>query len=131
MDVRKTLTDTGYIAVGLGVLGYQQSRVRATDFRHRIERGSDCVTGRARELAARVSSSPAALSAKAGVARDRAETGARQALDRAAGLGGELGKRVEPIVEQAKDTFVDLPDQVARAVEPVTGRVRGIVSRAA
>jgi hypothetical protein len=131
MDVRKTLTDTAYIAVGLGVLGYQQGRVRATELRERLERGGECATGRARELATRISSSPATLGEKASVARVRAETGARQAIDRAAGLGGELGKRVEPLVEQAKGTFVDLPDQVARAVEPVTDRVRGIVGRAA
>ena len=29
MDVRKTLTDAGYIAVGLGVMGFQQAQVRA------------------------------------------------------------------------------------------------------
>ncbi|HTD50126.1 MAG TPA: hypothetical protein VK771_05970, partial [Acidimicrobiia bacterium] len=26
MDVRKTVTDAGYIAIGLGVMGYQQTQ---------------------------------------------------------------------------------------------------------
>ena len=28
MDVRKTVTDAGYIAIGLGVMGYQQTQIR-------------------------------------------------------------------------------------------------------
>ena len=34
-DVRKTLTDAGYIAVGLGVLGFQQVQIRGRELGER------------------------------------------------------------------------------------------------
>ena len=30
-DLKKTLTDAGYIAIGLGVMGFQQAQTRARD----------------------------------------------------------------------------------------------------
>ncbi|HEX5614771.1 MAG TPA: hypothetical protein VFZ83_06410 [Acidimicrobiia bacterium] len=109
MDFRKTATDAGYIAVGLGVMGYQQSRTRAAELRERLERSTKCATD----------------------VRDQIETNTRAVIDRAAELGGEVGKRVEPLVEQARVTLGELPEQVVRGFEPVRDRVRDLVSRAA
>jgi hypothetical protein len=35
-DVRKTLTDAGYIAIGLGVMGFQQAQVRRRELQERL-----------------------------------------------------------------------------------------------
>lgn len=109
MDVRKTLTDAGYIAVGLGVLGYQQARTRAADAREQLERSTRCATD----------------------VRAQVEHGTRAALDRAAEVGAEVGKRIEPLVDQARGTLGELPDQVVRSIEPVRQRVRELVAPAA
>ena len=37
VDVRKTLTDTGYIVVGLGVMGVQQAQTRGRELRTRLD----------------------------------------------------------------------------------------------
>ena len=36
MDVRKTVTDAGYIAIGLGVMGYQQTQIRRRELSSKI-----------------------------------------------------------------------------------------------
>lgn len=109
MDLRKTATDAGYIAVGLGVMGYQQSRTRARELRTRLEQTGQCATD----------------------VRDQVEASTRAVLDRAAEVGSEVGKRVEPLVEQARVTITELPEQVVRGIEPVRDRVRDLVSPAA
>jgi hypothetical protein len=113
MELRKTLTDAGYIAVGLGVMGYQQGRTRAEALRERVAGGTACASQQLQD------------------ARAQLEETARTAIDRATELGTEVGKRVEPFVDQARGTLTELPDQVVRAVEPVTQRVRGLVAPAA
>jgi hypothetical protein len=63
--------------------------------------------------------------------RDRFGARVSETRDRASELGGELTKRVEPIVDQARGTLVEVPQQLARAVEPVAARVRSLVTSAA
>ena len=36
MDVRKTVTDAGYIAIGLGVMGYQQTQIRRRELSSKL-----------------------------------------------------------------------------------------------
>jgi hypothetical protein len=43
-DVRKTLTDTGYIAIGLGVMGFQQAQARGRKLRTRLAGTGDCLS---------------------------------------------------------------------------------------
>lgn len=112
VDVKKSLTDAGYILVGLGVLGVQQVNTRVHDLRERVL-GAGCVG----ESATR--------------ARERLEN-----------LGDEVRGRLEPVVGQVQDRLPEpvakLPDlprvpdvtkirsQVGRAVESGTDRVRAI-----
>src|SRR3954468_14510789 len=50
MDVRKTAIDAGYIAVGLGVMGYQRAQARRQDLQGQVVAFGDCVGNRAREV---------------------------------------------------------------------------------
>lgn len=171
-DVRKVLTDAGYVSIGLGVLGYQQAQTRRRDLRGRLESAGECVAERARGLQTRADEArdeldertkalrdqvqsrlhearERALSRRGEVrdqvrarldertkdvremldnrtreVRDRVEEQTRVAIDRFQELGGELGKRVEPLVDR-------LPEPVAKAVEPVRARVRALAGSAA
>ena len=42
-DLKKTLTDTGYIAIGLGVMGFQQAQSRVRDARQQAENAGSCL----------------------------------------------------------------------------------------
>jgi hypothetical protein len=101
-DVRKTLTDAGYIAIGLGVMGFQQAQVRRRELQERLESAAECVADRARD------------------ARGQLES-----------LAGELGQRVEPLKDQVEGRLGDLPERVTKAVEPVRTRVQSLVRSAA
>jgi hypothetical protein len=101
-DVRKTLTDAGYIAVGLGVMSFQQAQTRRRELQHRLESAPTCIADRVKD------------------ARGRVE-----------GLAGELTQRVEPIREQVEGRLGDLPDRVTKAVEPVRTRVQTLLGSAA
>jgi hypothetical protein len=101
-DVRKTITDAGYIAIGLGVMGFQQAQSRRRELQERLEGASGCIAERARD------------------ARGQIE-----------GLAGELGQRVEPIKDQVEGRLGDLPERVTKAVEPVRTRVQQLVGSAA
>src|SRR5690242_20599295 len=50
-DVRKTVTDAGYIAIGLGVMSFQQAQARRRELQQRLESASSCLGERAREAA--------------------------------------------------------------------------------
>lgn len=106
-DVRKTLTDAGYIAIGLGVMGFQQAQVRRRELQERLESTPGCISERLRD------------------ARSRVE-----------GIAGEVTQRVEPLTEQMQGRIADLhlaelPERVTKAVEPVRTRVQQLISSAA
>jgi hypothetical protein len=145
-EFRKTLVDAGYIAIGLGVMGYQQAQERGRVLRTRVSSSVDrvetCATDRARRVhgfvagaAAGVSdlaeSAPRQLDARSRVARDRAEEQVRATVARAGELGTEVVKRVEPVVEQVQSQLGDLPERVVQAMEPVAARVRELAGSAA
>ena len=46
-------------------------------------------------------------------------------------LGGELGKKVEPMVGQVQAQLGELPERVVQAMEPVAARVREMGGSAA
>jgi hypothetical protein len=109
-DVRKTLTEAGYIAIGLGVMGFQQAQVRRRELQERVGSTASCLGDRARD--------------------------AREQL---AGVANDATQRVEPIRDRINGHLGELPDRVnkavepvyTRAVEPVYTRVRVIITRAA
>jgi hypothetical protein len=120
-NVQKTITDAGYIAVGLGVMGFQQAQIRARAARDRVAKVGGCVAGRARDARS-------TLDAQTQTARTGAEAQVRNTVARATAQAGalrsEVEKRVEPVVGQVQAQLGDLPERVVQAMEPVAARVR-------
>jgi hypothetical protein len=123
-SARKTLTDAGYIAVGLGVMGFQQAQIRARATQKRVSEVGDCLAGRAREVRG-------TLETQTQTARTQAEAQVRNTVARAEALRDEVGKRVEPVVGQVQAQLGDLPERVVQAMEPVAARVRELAGNAA
>jgi len=118
-NAQKTLTDAGYIVIGLGVMGYQQAQIRARAAHKRAGDASTYVADRARDVRG-------SIDTQAQTARTQAETQVRNTVARAGALRDEVGKRVEPVVGQAKTHLGELPERVVQAMEPVAARVREI-----
>jgi hypothetical protein len=123
-NTKKSLTDAGYIAVGLGVMGFQQAQIRARAAQKRVSEVGGCVAGRARDVRASINS-------QTQTARAQAETQVRSTVSRAGALRDELGKRVEPVVGQVQAQLGELPERVVQAMEPVAARVRELAGNAA
>lgn len=123
-NAKKTLTDAGYIAVGLGVMGFQQAQTRARAARGRVSEVGSCVAGHARDARGKVGT-------QTQTARTQAETQVRQTVERAGAFKDDLGKRVEPVVGQVQAQLGDLPERVVQAMEPVAARIREIAGTAA
>lgn len=111
VDVRKAVTDAGYIAVGIVVLGVQQFNTTRRELRERL---TTCGGETARDTGRRIGD-------QAGQARERAVRAVRDVGDQVGASArdareqlGELRQRVEPVVEQVQ----------ARLPEPVD-RLRG------
>ncbi len=100
IDVRKTLTDTGYVAVGVAVLGFQQVQVRRHELRQRLSDGGGCVGARAADGRARVEALQQRVGDRATTVRDEVETRARAANEWAQELGVQVKERIEPVIEQ-------------------------------
>src|SRR5262245_2192924 len=105
-DLRKTAIDAGYIAVGLGVMGFQQAQERGRDLRTRVSettgRVESCVGGHARSIKDRVSEQSRQLDERRRDVSDRAQGQVRTTVARAEEIGVEMRKRVEPVVEQVQ-----------------------------
>lgn len=127
---QKTLTDVGYIAVGLGVMGFQQVRVGARAARDRVAGATGCVTARAHDVRTALDTQAQTARTQAHTARTQAGAQVRTTVDRAgaqaSALRGEVGKRVEPVVGSVQAQLGELPERVVQAMEPVAARVRSI-----
>ena len=123
-NVQKSLTDAGYIAIGLGVMGFQQAQTRARAVRERASGVGNCFAGRARDVRS-------TLDTQTQTARTQAGAQVRNTVARAGALRDELGKRVEPVVGQVQAQLGDLPERVVQAMEPVAARVRELAGNAA
>jgi hypothetical protein len=127
LDLRKTAADAAYIAVGAGVLGFQQAQVR------RKEAGE--------RLTAMAKDTQSAVETQAASIRSIVTDGATGSIDSAKatikGLDprqwvepviGDVRQRVEPVIEQLKglptSVPVQLPDQLNKAVEVGKARVQ-------
>ena len=152
-NAKKTLTDAGYIAVGLGVMGYQQAQIRARGAREHVGDAGTCVAGRVRDAQSKLGTHAETVQSKLGThaetvqnklgshadtarthaqtARTQAEVQVRHTVVKAGELRNELGKRVEPVVGQVQAQLSDLPERVVQAMEPVAARVREIAGNAA
>ena len=131
MDVRKSIVDAGYIAVGLGVMGFQQAQVRRRQLQQHATDASTCLAGRARGLQEQVNAQGRAIDAKAREAKGMAEGTVNQTVTKVQGLANEVTARVEPVFVQVQSTASELPERLAQAIEPVAARVRERLNRAA
>jgi hypothetical protein len=120
LDIRKTVTDAGYVTVGLGVLGFQQAQVRRRELQKRLGNTGGCLNARALDGKARLDTLHQTVGEKTQGLRglaDRIETQARSANGWAQELGVQVKDRIEPVVGQV--------------VDQVGGRVKSYRNRAA
>jgi hypothetical protein len=134
LDLRKTAADAAYIAVGAGVLGFQQAQVR------RKEAGD--------RLATLAKDAQSAVEARAASIRSIVSDGASGSLDSATstikGLDprqwvepviDDVRQRVEPVLEQLKGLSasvpVQVPEQLNKAVAVGKARVQSIRGQSA
>jgi hypothetical protein len=115
IDIRKTLTDAGYVTVGLGVLGFQQAQVRRRELQERLGNTGGCLSARAVDGKTRLDTLQQTVDEFTQGLRDRIETQARTANDWAQELGSQVKDRIEPVVGQ-------VVDQVGMRVKTVTNR---------
>src|SRR5690242_1781121 len=124
MDVRKAVTDAGYIVIGLGVMGYQQTQTRRRELTSKFGAVPAKFEERGREVQGFLAEGSRQIGARGLAARDRAEEQVRATVSRVQGLGGEVAKRVEPVVGQVQSQLGDLPERVVQVIEPVAAKVR-------
>lgn len=135
LDLRKTAADAAYIAVGAGVLGFQQAQVR------RREAG-DRIATIAKDAQDRLGSQTDALRTRVS---DTATSGIDTATSTLKTLDprqwvepviGDVKQRVEPVIEQLKGISVTapvqaLPEQLTKAVEVGKARVQSFRGQSA
>ena len=134
LDLRKTAADAAYIAVGAGVLGFQQAQVR------RKEAGE--------RLATIAKDAQSVVETQAASIRSLVTDGATGGIDSAPstlkGLDprqwaepviGDVRMRVEPVIEQIKglpsSVPVQVPEQLNKAVEVGKARVQAFRGQSA
>ncbi len=128
LDLRKTAADAAYIAVGAGVLGFQQAKVRRREAGDRIatiaKDAQDLLGSQTEALRTRVTDT-----ATSGI--DTATTTLKTLKPRqwVEPVIGDVKQRVEPVIEQLKGISVTspvqgLPDQLTKAVEVGKARVQ-------
>jgi hypothetical protein len=123
-DLRKTLTDAGYIAIGLGVMGFQQAQTGGRQLRERAVKAGECVHRNTRDAQTR-------LQTQSRTARSRSQEQVRTTVARAQDLREQVGKRVEPVVVKVQAQLGEIPERVVQAMEPVAARVREFAGTAA
>ena len=131
VDVKKTVTDAGYIAIGLGVMGYQQAQIRRRELTGKLDTVTDQLGARSREVQGFVVEGTRQVGARGASARERAGGQFHMTIVRVHGLGNDVAQRVEPVVEQVQLQLGELPERVVQVIEPVAARVRGLAGSAA
>ena len=135
LDLRKTAADAAYIAVGAGVLGFQQAQVRRREASERIltfaKDAREAIGTQTSTLQTRVSDT---ASSGIGTATSTIKTlNPREWVDP---VIGDVKQRVEPVIEQIKGISVTapvqaLPDHLNKAVEVGKARVQSFRGQSA
>ena len=131
MDVKKTVSDAGYIAIGLGVMGYQQAQTRRRELTSRLDTASGKVSDRGREVQGFVAEGTRQIGARGSAAKGRAEDQVRSQVEKLQEFGTEVARRVEPVVDQVQGQLGQVPERVVQVIEPLTARVRELTGSAA
>ncbi len=133
LDLRKTAADAAYIAVGAGVLGFQQAQVRRREAGERITtlaKDAQSVMGSQSEA---IRTTVTGVAGTAGTTLENA-TATIKTLDPRQWVEpvlGDMKSRVEPVIEQLKGVSVTapvqaIPEQLAKAVEVGKARVAAL-----
>jgi ElaB/YqjD/DUF883 family membrane-anchored ribosome-binding protein len=139
-DVRKTVSDAGYIAVGLGVLGYQQAQVRRARLVERIQSRTSNLGSCARTRREDLSTLPAKVAERLGAddLRDRVrELGSKldsrlaSARERANEIGEQTRTKVAPAIDTFETRVSELPNPLPQAAAPAVRVARQLVSATA
>ena len=128
LDLRKTAADAAYIAVGAGVLGFQQAQVRRREAGERIATLAKDAQG---VIGTQTAAIATLVSSGATSGLDTA-TSTIKTLDPRVWIEpvvGDVKARVEPVIEQIKGVSVTtplqaIPDHLAKAVEVGRARVQ-------
>ncbi len=116
VDVRKTLTDAGYIAVGVGVLGFQQVQTRR------------------REIQAKMVGAGSPLHVIGDQTNDlrlKVKAGLDRATEAAQGFGTQVAASAKPIVIDVATRAESLPAPLPKAVTPAVKLAKSVVGATA
>lgn len=120
IDLRKSVTDAGYIAIGAGVLGFQQAQVRRRELQtHLAERSTDIRTraGDAGHYVVAHLASP----------RTVAVSVTEQAKDAVSPAVDAVRSRIEPAVEQLRGVPAQVTASIPETVKGVPTQVAGAI----
>lgn len=139
-DVRKTVSDAGYIAVGLGVLGYQQAQLRRAKLVERIQSRTSDLGSCARTRREDLGTLPGKVAERLGAddLRDRVrDLGSKldsrisSARDRANEIGEQTRGKVVPVIDTFETRVSELPTPLPQAAAPAVRVARQLVSATA
>lgn len=120
IDLRKSVTDAGYIAIGAGVLGFQQAQVRRRELQTQLaERSTDLRTraGDAGHYVVAHLASPRTVAASV----------TEQAKDVVAPAVDAVRSRIEPAVEQLRGVPAQVTASIPETVKGVPTQVAGAI----
>ena len=135
LDLRKTAADAAYIAVGAGVLGFQQAQVRRREAGERIasiaKDAQDAIGTQTATLRTRFSET-----ASTGIDSASSTIKTLDPREWVEPVIGDVKQRVEPVIEQLKGFSVTapvqaLPEQLTKAVEVGRARVQAFRGQSA
>lgn len=151
VNLRKTATDTAYVVVGVGVLGFQQAQVKRRDAAARVSslgrdarstlaQGTGTIKRRTEGCASGLGNLGATIGATVGTAVDAVGSQVKAGADVARTVDprpwvepviGDLRVRVEPVIEQLRTitlpgTVSAIPDQLSKTIEIGRARVQGV-----
>jgi uncharacterized protein HemX len=132
-DVRKTLTDAGYIAVGIGVLGVQQAQARRQKLIEQISVATDEITTRAKKRSSQLQSLPSKVSEQfssidPGARLDDVRARVESARERANEIGEQTRGRIAPVIDQFETRVNELPTPLPQAAAPVVKAAKQLLS---
>lgn len=140
-DVRKTIADAGYIAVGLGVLSIQQAQTRRQRLTEQINTATDKITSRAKKRGEQLQSLSSKLSERVGEFRPSSRVGdfgtrmgevrsrVESARERANEIGEQTRGRVAPVIDQIETRVKDLPTPLPQAAAPMVKAAKQLISK--
>ena len=120
IDLRKSATDAGYIAIGAGVLGFQQVQQRRRDLQVRL-------TERSADLRTRAGDAGHYVVAHLASPRTVAASVTEQAKDAVTPAVDAVRTRIEPAVEQLRGVPAQVGASIPASVQGVPTKVAAAI----